>query len=722
MNRPRVVLSALLLALLAVPALALNGITGITVKKEPQLTSVAIKAIVNGDDDSTAVLRIFQRWVGASYDTGMVMVRRTGFGPTTDAAAGNVYEGRILNLAPGRVVEYYIEGIDAGGNLNAFSSGTPDTTSCRQIRQLVATGPVFYVDGTNGNDSNDGTKARPTRTINAALTALAASTNQGASGGIFVAPGEYHERLDLDSAKFPTNGGRAGDALGQRFLEGDGTNRDSTIICGAHPLVETGLYAPGKPLRWKSLGTDSIYFTAFPAATGPADSVQNIVLGWGEYLHRKTSLKALMADSTYAYKPESPDGIGTGELSGWWWSGDTLYVKRRNGRSPSGMVVHAGYLDDLISVQGRNWRIANLTLRFAGGTNPSPYRADVDPNQRGRGILAGVVRSGSGLVVDSCRVYGMNSAALYVIQSALSIVADSVIVANSQFDGLTIGAMAYGASKSRAEEDAGQVKLDSRATSFINNVMTGTFNGVGCSNGFVAADTSAGSAVEIVGNTFTNLSDDAIELDNAHQINTLVYGNRTDGAASCVSIAPIFSGPAFVLYNTFTGFTKGVKAAGGTTGIARFQQNTMTSVVPNSTACDFSPGGTVDGTFFENNVLSGKGFDDLYGSVLIGPGSGFSTTRNKLNWNLSRSGITFPVSVNGDIYTFTLMNQTLGWEWNGLVGSAAFVDSTRANYSAGPSSPLLNRGRRITGVNTGLDGNRYFGSAPEIGSEERKQQ
>src|ERR1051325_3925616 len=61
-------------ALCVLPALAAagNGIDHITLRHEPNLTSVAVQAIVSGDDDTTAVLRIFQKWhENAAYDTGM---------------------------------------------------------------------------------------------------------------------------------------------------------------------------------------------------------------------------------------------------------------------------------------------------------------------------------------------------------------------------------------------------------------------------------------------------------------------------------------------------------------------------------------------------------------------------------------------------------------------------------------------------------------------------
>ena len=388
--RPRIALAA---AFCAFPALALagNGINQITLRHEPNLTSVAVQAIVSGDNDSSAVLRIFQKWPESpAYDTGMVMVRRVGT---------NIHEGRILWMTPGRTAYWFVEGRDAGGSLT-----TPlHVARVDPIPPLVATGPVFYVDQRLGDNAWDGTHPRPggglsgpKRTIRAALGALAASPSAGRNGGVFVAPGEYHERLTLD---FGSDGDR-------HFLSGDGTNRDSTIICGANPLVEQGMWAPGHPLVW-TLTQDSTFVTRFNGGTpgsSPGDSTQLVVIGWGEYLHRKTSVRAILNDSTYTGNANSSN---VGELSGWFWRNDSLYVKRRNGQSPAGLTLHTGYLDDLVDVQRRNWRIAKLTLRFAGGVSGDPtHPANAAPPLFGHGIIAGMQGVASGLVVDSCRFYG----------------------------------------------------------------------------------------------------------------------------------------------------------------------------------------------------------------------------------------------------------------------------------------------------------------------------
>ena len=77
--------------LLAVPSYAADGVTGMTVSVSARnLTSVAIKAILQGDDDSSAVCRIFQA-VGSNQDldTGMTMIRRTGTNGRWQCLAGS---------------------------------------------------------------------------------------------------------------------------------------------------------------------------------------------------------------------------------------------------------------------------------------------------------------------------------------------------------------------------------------------------------------------------------------------------------------------------------------------------------------------------------------------------------------------------------------------------------------------------------------------------------
>ena len=698
---------ALLAAFSAIPALALagNGINGITLRREPNLRSVAIQAIVSGDDDSSAVLRIFQKWrESTAYDTGMVMVRRVGT---------NIHEGRILWMTPGRTAYYYVEARDGG---NTFS--TPFITPVQlarveAIRSLTASGPVFYVNQRTGNDAWDGTRASfgsglagPKRTIAAALGALAGSADAGRNGGVFVAPGEYHERLTLAF-------GADGD---HHFLEGDGSNRDSTILCGANPWVEQGAWAPGRPLAW-TLTQDSTYVTRFDGGTpgsSPGDSTQLVVIGWGEYLHRKTSVRAVLNDSTYAGLPTSTN---VGELSGWFWQHDSLYVKRRNGQSPAGLTLHTGYLDNLIDVQRRNWRIANLTLRFSGGVSgDATHPASPDPPLSGHGIEAGVNGVASGLVVDSCRFYGHNADAIYVVHGALGQHADSVTIAHCFVDGLTVGSMAYGAGKARAEENVGQITLLSRAGNVFDNFITGGFNGLELGPGDPVAgprDSTWGSQNEVAYNTISGVADDAIELDTSHCINTLLFGNTLRDDGHGISQVPTYTGPTWVFYNTIANsHAGGIKVGGGARGITYYVHNTFAGSSVGGWAVDGSPGGSVDNLHFRNNIMVARGNGSGY--TVWGPASA-SALSSDFNYDLIDSLSTSRLaSWGGTAYSFPALQSVLGWEKNGVRAAAGFVDSARANWSLLQSSAAVGHGQRISGVNTSLDGPRYKG-LPDIG-------
>lgn len=704
-RRGRALAAALaLLATTSPAAKAGNGVSGITVRTEPNLSSVAVQAIVSGDDDSSAVLRLFHKWSGsaAGYDSGMRLVRRAGT---------NLHEGRILWMRPGRNALFYVQARDAGGDFT-----TPARLArAAGVRGTVASGPVFHVSQRVGHDGFDGTSPLPagglhgpTRTIGAALRLLAASPDAGRGGGVLVAPGEYHEQLVLPG--FGDNG--------PRFLAGDGSDPDSTILCGANPWVEQGQWAPGRPLEWSFVG-DSVWSTHFPGTTpgsSPGDSTQLVVLGWGEYLHRKTSFQALLDDSTWTGAPESGH---EGERSGWWWANEFLYVKRANGGSPVGLRLHTGYLDQLVDVRGRGWRVADLTLRFAGGTTADPaHPANPDPGLHGRGIVAGLNGPGGGLVVDGCRFYGFNAHALYVVHGALGYRADSVTVSRCIVDGLTVGRMAYGAGKGRAEEDASSVRLLARASSVHGNVFTNLFDGIQVGPGDPVrgpSDSTWGSQVEISGNRFADIADDAIELDTSHAINTLLLGNTIVRAGHGISQVPIYSGPVFAFHNVVADSRGGgIKVGGASTGIAWYVHNTVTSTSPGGWALDGGAGGRVEQLHFRNNILAARGIRS--GFTVWGP-SAAAAAANDFNYDLLDSAWTRRLVRWGERdYSLPDLRSALGWEADGLVGPPMFRDSASGDWSLAPESPARGRGMRFAGVNTSLDGPRYRG-APDMGAD-----
>jgi hypothetical protein len=61
--------------------------------------------------------------------------------------------------------------------------------------------------------------------------------------------------------------------------------------------------------------------------------------------------------------------------------------------------------------------------------------------------------------------------------------------------------------------------------------------------------------------------------------------------------------------------------------------------------------------------------------------------------------------------------RALGWEANGSQHAGAFVDSTRFNFSLTGSGFTAGKGRKIAGINTGLNGLLYDATrGPDVGA------
>ncbi len=707
--------------LLASSAQAGNSVSSVTATVSSRnLTSVAIKAIVSGDDDSTAVLRLFQRYeTQGAYDSGMVMVRRVGT---------NIHEGRILWMTQGRTANWQIEVTESG---QPTFRTREDTVSCAQIRPNVATGPVFYVDQATGDDSDDGsTPALAKKTIAAARTAMMASTDSGAFGGIFVAPGHYHERVDL---MFGTDGK-------PRFFSGNRVNRDSTIICGANEHSEAGRYAEAGDISWvvrpraAAVAPNGWYHAYIPDGSGAesdagyGDSLYSVILNWGEILHRKTSLAALFADSTGS--TGSGLGVAGGDSSGWWWGNDTLYVRRSNKASPAGTTPHFGYRNYLVMVGRRNWRVANLTMRYAATLNDLSNGAEEDPGSAGEGINGGH-RGGnySGLVVDSVRVYGCTGIGIHLAWAAgamglsASQRGDSCVVANSYLDGLNISNFNYTGAKDRLEEDSNILKAVGYSCNIYNNSITETHNGIQTGpSANSAADSTWGSGTEVYGNRMVNLSDDAIEIDTGHAISQLVSSNYADYTNSGISSAHIFSGPALVVYNTFLRFkSAGLKIGGGAeadrAGQILLYQNTMASKEPLSRAFEGGSGGGIGDVTMANNILVGatqtyKGpstanwaLSTLNSNYNVVDSS--STAGRLINWE--GANVVWPTWLSSYGQDVDSRQEDPGLKnLTGPTRKFSLPDGRLKNSSNNaPSNRAIKFGRTLPGINSGLAGPRY---------------
>ena len=712
------------LLLLLLPSLAWGGITdppaytvtGINWRVHRNLSSIAISCDVKGDLDSNAVVRLFYKRdiASAAYDSGMVMVRRPYNRAEGEAQywATN-FEGRLLNLAMGRRYRFYIEAREPSqGSVSGtiVYTTTPDTASTWQyvkvevpnvyipgggitgeggeegdggggsggnVEHVVST---WYVRANGGSDSNNGEEyASAFKTIGRAMTAMAASTNQGAGSSVLVFPGVYHESVLLNYGSI-----KAGD---NRYLIGMSSDPDSVVLCGADERIESGYVAPNVRLEFSPV-QNGIYRAYFPK-----DSCQVFVLG-GERLHRKlshTEMHNLSLDKT-----------------GWYLTNDSLYVRLKNGSNPNGKKLYAGARDIGIDVQRRGWRIINIRMQYYGYSVPTEV-SGVDMNVVGYGMQLGVNGWGSQTVIDNCKFVGNAAYPLEINRRAgYNYFADSLLVTRCTFDSMYKGN--YDAGKGRQEEQL-SLEFYTHNSCFVGNNLYRMFNGIQPTYMQTAyADSIVGSWCEVVNNKFKYIVDDAIEMDSWLTTNRLIMYNTIDSCGRAISIVPINRGPEFIFYNLITNCDGGIKIGGESRAPVILYHNTIIGGKP-----IFNTGGPAWNITSRNNIYWGRKTTytlDLQGTL---PYSETIATHD-FNYDAFDSTLTTKMIRHNTVHLFSF-RQFVDWtgkEKNGRQGPLLIPGMSRGDYRLYGTSPAVDAGCRITGVNTSNMGDMYY-IKPDIG-------
>lgn len=714
----------LTLFLLLLPSLALAGtgdppqdyVTGINWRVHRNLSSIAISCDVLGDADSNSVVRLFYKRdnLSAPYDSGMVMVRRPYNRAVGEAQywATN-FEGRLLNLAMGRRYKFYIEAREPDpltpGGYRTYTT-TSDTASTWQYLKveipnvyipgggIIGGGgggegedggsgggveipvTVWYVSANTGSDSNNGEEyASAFKTIGRAMTAMAASTNQGASSSVLVFPGVYHESVLLNYGSI-----RAGD---NRYLIGMSADPDSVVLCGADEQIERGFVANQVRLSFNQVG-DGIYGAYFPK-----DSCQVFVLG-GERLHRKlshTEMHNLTLDPT-----------------GWYLTNDTLYVRLKTGRNPNGLKLYAGARDIGIDIQRRGWRIINMRVQYYGYSVPTEV-SGADMNVVGYGMQLGVNGFASQTIIDNCKFVGNAAYPLEINKRAgYGYYADSVLVTRCTFDGLYKGN--YNAGKARQEEQV-SIEFYSHNSCFVGNNLYRMFNGVQPTYFQVSqADSVIGSWTEVVNNKFKYIVDDAIEIDSWLTTNRLIMYNTIDSCGRAVSVVPVNRGPEFIFYNLITNCEAGIKIGGESRAPVILYHNTIVGGKP-----IYNTGDGAWNITSRNNIYWGR--KTTYTLDLQGSTPNIETVAtHDFNYDAFDSTLTTRmIRHNGYfLYSFKQFVYWTGKEKNGRQGPLLIPGMSRGDYRLYGTSPAVDAGCRITGVNTSNNGNMYY-IKPDIG-------
>lgn len=507
--------------------------------------------------------------------------------------------------------------------------------------------PVTAVAGRTWWVALDGSDANDGTSARPLATIQAAADRAAAGDEIRVRPGIYFQTVDTG------HGGAAGAPI-QLVADGPGV-----ILDGADPALRTRT-------DWSADGGGvfSIPWTGTTRLVA-ADSLQR--------LYHHSGLAALQA---------SDQGIA----QGWAAENGRLYVKLEDGSSPAGHVMWVARYNNALFLDTSHWRVSGFEIRHYGIA------------AGGGGIR---IRAADDCVIQGNHIHTNGGRGVYL--NALA--ADNLIERNLVRDP-RIGGWPWAAVKAHEEEFAGIAVRGGRGNVVRGNTVIGTFDGLDAGDGL--ADENVAADCDYADNVVLGVGDDAIETDDVSGINLRVWGNRFDDDYSGISIAPMTTGPEYVLYNTITNYRRGAfKFSLASTGQAWICHNTTWS--SHAPAPAVKPAGEYSNLHFRNNVLSGQGIE------AVNDETGESASGNDFDGDLLHAVGTSVLFrwKNTGYGTLAALRAGTGFEGAGRSGDPLFVAPASGDFGLAPGSPAIDAAIRLPGINDA-----FAGAAPDIGAWE----
>jgi hypothetical protein len=238
---------------------------------------------------------------------------------------------------------------------------------------------------------------------------------------------------------------------------------------------------------------------------------------------------------------------------------------------------------------------------------------------------------------------------------------------------------------------------------YIHNFFNGIYTGSSGDpeNPNVALDT------DIYNNLLHNISDDGLEPEGMC-LNHRFRDNRIDTMLVGISNAPIKAGPVWIIRNLFTNFSStSIKWSSNPAGRVFLYHNTFWTDVPGLNAMSMIT--IAHNSVMRNNIFQGNlyAFESThYGSI--------GNDWNYDNWYTTRSpGKPHFKWENIDYLTIALLCDAVGLECNGHEDPPGLVNPLGGDFTLLATSPNIDMGMVIPGIN-----DNYLGNAPDIGAYE----
>lgn len=566
------------------------------------------------------------------------------------------FVGSLFELVPGVAHQVRITLVDPDG-VTAPATRTADFATRPPGLREPTVRTLFVAPG--GDDGNPGTDpGAPLATIQAAAARVAPGDR------VSIAPGTYRESVVV------TTSGTAAQPI---VFRGSGPG---VVLDGADAAIAAG----GVP--WTS-GTGGTWSLAIAFATGHAVTDQG-------RLFRYDSLADLQA-------------LAAGPPGGFFVDGSTLRVKFSDGSPPTGRTIHVARLEDGFRLDGvSHVRVENLEIRHYGA------------GDYGKGVY---LRFASDSTVRNCRIHEVGAAGVWVKGGARNLIEGNEILDTS------IPGWDWNWTKGSSAENNAIVFTDDigRGNVVRRNDLRGTFNGVGpC--GSLPPPAGFTSETDLYENLLSDHNDDAFEPEG-WCANVRMWDNVIADVHMAFAVAPAYPGPTWIVRNVARDFgsTRTSQQDGYTASVLKINSgypqpvgpllvyhNSFWTSAPNTPALALLNPGESTWIRARNNVFAATS-DVFYKvnpvTVDFDRDALWRSTSGRLAY---WEGATYP--------SLPDLRAGSGQELSGFFADPAFAAPAAGDFTPLPSSPLVDSGAVLPGVNDSP-----IGDPPDVGAVERSE-
>jgi parallel beta-helix repeat protein len=464
---------------------------------------------------------------------------------------------------------------------------------------------------------------------------------------------------------------------GEMTLSRSGTATAPIVIRGSAGAILDG--ADPATFTWTSQ-SGGLYATTVTAAD------PHLVTAGGARLYPYADLASVSA-------------LSASNTPGFFANGTALAVHLVGGTSPAGTAMAVSRFNYAFTITGSFVTIRDLTFQNYG---------------LGSYAKAIYIHDGSDNLVQGCRFITND------LGIGLKGATHRNVIQDNEFSD-TIAGWTWEDVKAEGNLETGGVRFyapdDGRGTVIRRNKFHDFFDGLGVCPGDSAAVTNETDFYD--NESYTN-GDDGVETDG-QCANVRLWGNTFHDTLSGISLAPVAGGPVYCLRNKiyltgaghsqagYTGLPFKFNSSDGDSGAIYLFHNTVDAQRTGNDGFRVQSPGTWQILYARNNVWAGTlhalenanvsqpldmDYDDLWRS-----GSDYLARWDGL--------------ANPHLTTVAEITAATGQESHGISAAPGFVAPATADFTPGPSSPLIDRGVYIPGINDG-----YHGQAPDLGAVE----